>query len=227
MIKLLNKDWYEFLEEEFVSSYFKELWNFIQKDKKLFTIYPPEEKIFEAFNKCPLDKLKVIIIGQDPYHGKGQANGLAFSVDNNLVRKPPSLLNIFHELLSDLLIPRHNSDLSDWANQGVLLLNSILTVRSHLPASHKNKGWEQFTDTVIRKISEIKENLVFMLWGQYAQSKRELIRQKGVAPYPQRSHLIFEAAHPSPFSVKEFFGCKHFSKCNKFLIDTNQEPINW
>jgi uracil-DNA glycosylase len=217
MIK--DKDWYNFLKDELESSYFKEI---ISKlDKEIFTIYPSRDKIFNAFEFCPLDKLKVVIISQDPYHNPGQANGLAFSVDNK--KLPPSLQNIFHELKSDLGIIRTNGDLSDWASQGVLLLNTILTVRQSLPMSHRYIGWQNFTDRVIERLAWSRENIVFILWGNQAQEKKDMIKES----IHGRSHYVLISAHPSPYSVKGFYGCKHFSKTNEFLELIGERKIKW
>lgn len=216
MIK--NKDWYNFLKGEFESSYFEEIIRYL--DQEIFTVYPSKDKIFRAFELCPLDKLKVIILGQDPYHNPGQANGLAFSVDGKL---PPSLKNIFHELKKDLGIIRTNGDLSDWASQGVLLLNTVLTVRQSLPMSHRAIGWQVFTDKVIERLSWGNEGLVFILWGQEAQKKKEMIKKS----IHGGSHYVLTAAHPSPYSASNFFGCKHFSKTNDFLKHIGKEEIKW
>ncbi|MBK7108937.1 MAG: uracil-DNA glycosylase [Bacteroidetes bacterium] len=189
-----------------------------KKNKK--AIYPPGSLIFNAFNQTPFDKVKVIILGQDPYHGEGQAHGLSFSVPDG-IKPPPSLVNIFKELQSDLQIPIPQSgNLSHWAQQGVFLLNAMLTVESNQSASHQKIGWQYFTDAAIKQLSEKKEHLVFLLWGKFAQQKKELI--------DSNKHLILEAAHPSPFSAYNgFFGCKHFSKTNAYLAQHNLELINW
>lgn len=213
-------DWKHLLQEEFDKPYFEELTRFVREEYATNTIYPAGKNIFRAFDKCPVDKLKVVIIGQDPYHGPGQANGLCFSV-NDGVPFPPSLQNIFKEISSDIGIPAPQSgNLDRWAEQGVLLLNAVLTVKAHQAASHAGKGWEQFTDAVVRIINERKEGLVYMLWGSYAQ-------RKGQMANPARN-LILKSVHPSPLSVyRGFFGCKHFSQANEYLVSRGQEPIIW
>jgi len=216
----IEESWKKLLIDEFQSDYFLELRNFIIEEKKKYTIYPPGSLIFNAFNKTPVDKVKVVIIGQDPYHGPGQAHGLCFSVPKG-IKPPPSLVNIFKELKSDLgITPPSHGCLEKWAQNGVLLLNATLTVRASQPRSHFNKGWERFTDSVIKKISELRTNLVFFLWGNDAKMKESLIDQS--------KHLILKAAHPSPYSAPNgFFGCRHFSIANKYLKDNNIEPIDW
>ncbi len=213
-------DWKALLEEEFSKPYFEELTRFVKEEYATRRIYPRGSNIFRAFDKCPLDKLKVVIIGQDPYHGPGQAHGLCFSVDEG-VPHPPSLQNIFKEVASDIGTPIPSSgNLDRWAEQGVLLLNSVLTVREHEAASHAGKGWEQFTDAVVRKIAQEKQGVVYLLWGSYAQ-------RKGAMVDPQRN-CILKAVHPSPLSAyRGFLGCKHFSQANDYLISTGQTPINW
>lgn len=213
-------DWKLLLQEEFDKPYFEELTRFVREEYANGTIYPAGKNIFRAFDKCPVDKLKVVIIGQDPYHGPGQANGLCFSVNDGVVF-PPSLQNIFKEISSDIGTPTPQSgNLDRWAEQGVLLLNAVLTVRAHQAASHAGKGWEQFTDAVVRIINEQKEGLVYMLWGSYAQ-------RKGQIADPARN-LILKSVHPSPLSVyRGFFGCKHFSQANEYLVSRGQEPIIW
>ena len=213
-------DWKLLLQEEFDKPYFEELTRFVREEYANGTIYPAGKNIFRAFDKCPVDKLKVVIIGQDPYHGPGQANGLCFSV-NDGVAFPPSLQNIFKEISSDIGTPTPQSgNLDRWAEQGVLLLNAVLTVRAHQAASHAGKGWEQFTDAVVRIINQRKEGLVYMLWGSYAQ-------RKGQIADPTRN-LILKSVHPSPLSVyRGFFGCKHFSQANEYLVSRGQEPIIW
>ncbi|MBO5350344.1 MAG: uracil-DNA glycosylase [Alistipes sp.] len=213
-------DWKALLEEEFSKPYFEELTRFVKEEYATRRIYPRGSNIFRAFDKCPLDKLKVVIIGQDPYHGPGQAHGLCFSVDEG-VPHPPSLQNIFKEVASDIGTPIPLSgNLDRWAEQGVLLLNSVLTVREHEAASHAGKGWEQFTDAVVRKIAQEKQGVVYLLWGSYAQ-------RKGAMVDPQRN-CILKAVHPSPLSAyRGFLGCKHFSQANDYLISTGQTPINW
>ncbi|MDP4206715.1 MAG: uracil-DNA glycosylase, partial [Bacteroidota bacterium] len=207
----IEPSWKERLKEEFDESYFIELTDFVRSEYKKHTIYPPGRLIFNAFERCPFDKVKVVILGQDPYHGQGQAHGLCFSV-NNGIELPPSLINIYKELQSDLNIPMGSSgDLGRWAEQGVLLLNATLTVRAHQAGSHQNKGWERFTDAAIEKLSRERENLVYILWGSYAQ-------QKGARIDASRN-LVLKSPHPSPFSAdRGFFGCKHFSKTNQFLV---------
>ena len=213
-------DWKALLEEEFSKPYFEELTRFVKEEYATRRIYPRGSNIFRAFDKCPLDKLKVVIIGQDPYHGPGQAHGLCFSVAEG-VPHPPSLQNIFKEVAADIGTPIPASgNLDRWAEQGVLLLNAVLTVREHEAASHAGKGWEQFTDAVVRKIAERKQGVVYLLWGSYAQ-------RKGAIADPTQN-CILKAVHPSPLSAyRGFLGCKHFSKANDYLISTGQTPINW
>lgn len=216
----IEDSWKMVLNEEFNKPYFQNLTQFIKEEKANKTIYPPGSLIFNAFNSTPFDKVKVVILGQDPYHGTGQAHGLCFSVQKG-IKPPPSLVNIYKELHSDMgmPIPSHGY-LQDWANQGVFLLNAILTVEANKAASHQNKGWEIFTDSVIEKLSSQRENLVFMLWGNYAKNKINLI--------DTNKHLVLTAAHPSPFSAYNgFFGCKHFSKANQYLIENGQAPVDW
>ncbi len=216
----IEESWNNVLEKFFIKDYFKLLVEKVRNEYKFNTIYPKGDKIFNAFNLCPFDSLKVVIIGQDPYHGKGQANGLSFSVEKN-IKIPPSLKNIFIELKNNY--PEYeysNGDLTRWANQGVLLLNSILTVRKSEPGSHTNIGWEKFTDFVIKNISSEKSNIVFLLWGKYAQSKSRLI--------DDNKHLILKSPHPSPFSAhKGFFKNFHFKKTNEYLLLNNIKEINW
>lgn len=213
-------DWKALLAEEFSKPYFEELTRFVKEEYATRRIYPRGSNIFRAFDKCPLDKLKVVIIGQDPYHGPGQAHGLCFSVAEG-VPHPPSLQNIFKEVAADIGTPIPASgNLDRWAEQGVLLLNAVLTVREHEAASHAGKGWEQFTDAVVRKIAERKQGVVYLLWGSYAQ-------RKGAIADPTQN-CILKAVHPSPLSAyRGFLGCKHFSKANDYLISTGQTPINW
>ncbi|WMJ74765.1 uracil-DNA glycosylase [Cytophagaceae bacterium ABcell3] len=216
----IDVSWKSVLEGEFEKSYFQQLKSFVETDQEMHVIYPPQHLIFSAFRFCPFDKVKAVIIGQDPYHGEGQANGLCFSV-NDGVKCPPSLKNIFKELKSDIgkEIPA-NGNLEHWAKQGVLLLNATLTVRAGTPGSHQKKGWEVFTDTVIKKVSSEKENVVFFLWGAYAHSKEAMIDAE--------KHLALKAAHPSPFSAhRGFLGCKHFSKANEYLKSVGKEAIEW
>lgn len=212
--------WKEKLSGEFNKPYFTQLTDFVRDEYKKHQVFPPAKEIFNAFDHCDFDQVKVVIIGQDPYHGLGQANGLSFSVRPN-VKMPPSLVNIFKEIQSDLGKPfPPNGDLERWANQGVLLLNATLTVRASSPGSHQNKGWEQFTDAVIREVSEKKNNIVFLLWGAYAQKKGEIIDRS--------KHYVLASAHPSPFSAHNgFFGNKHFSKTNAYLQSKGITPIDW
>lgn len=216
----IEESWKAVLKDEFSKPYFSELKSFLVREKKEHTIYPPSSRIFEAFNRTSFDNLKVVIMGQDPYHGPGQANGLCFSVSEGL-KLPPSLKNIYKEIGTDLQQTMGNSgDLGKWADQGVLLLNATLTVRASSPASHHGKGWEQFTDEVIRLISEKKEGIVFLLWGRPAQMKEKLI--------DTTKHFVLKAAHPSPLSAYNgFFGCRHFSFTNKILLDKGKTPVNW
>ena len=213
-------DWGELLKDEFEKQYFSQLVEFTRKEYAEGIVYPPGKEIFRAFDACPVDRTKVIIVGQDPYHGPGQANGLCFSVRRG-IPAPPSLVNIFKEVNSDTgsQIP-NDGDLERWSAQGVLLLNAILTVRASSPGSHQNRGWEFFTDEVIRKLAAEKENLVFMLWGAYAQKKGAII--------DRRKHLVLEAPHPSPLSVyRGFSGCRHFSKANEYLGQHHKDVISW
>lgn len=216
----IEPSWREVLKGEFDQPYFKTLRKFmLQEIAAGYRIYPPASKIFAAFDETPFDRVKVVLLGQDPYHGEGQANGLCFSVCSG-VRKPPSLLNIFKELQQDLGIPVPASgDLLPWAHQGVLLLNATLTVRANQPGSHQAKGWETFTDAVIRAISAKKKNVVFLLWGRYAQAKATLID-------PSRHHIL-TAAHPSPLARTGFSGCRHFSRTNALLRQSGIEPVDW
>ncbi len=216
----IENSWQEILANEFNAPYFHELKQFLIVEKKNYTIYPRGNQIFTAFNLTPFNKVKTVIIGQDPYHGAGQAHGLCFSVAKG-IKKPPSLVNIFKEIRDDLgyEIPE-NGNLESWAEQGVLLINATLTVRASQAGSHQNKGWEEFTDAVISKLSEQKENLIFLLWGNFAIAKKELI--------DQNKHHILTSTHPSPFSAhRGFLGCKHFSKTNELLSEMNKTPINW
>ena len=216
----IEESWKLVLEEEFVKSYFSELTSFVRNEYKTHTIYPPAKLIFNAFDQCPFDHLKVVILGQDPYHGPGQAHGLCFSV-NDGIDFPPSLRNIFKELQNDVgkEIPR-SGNLTGWAKQGVLLLNATLTVQANMAGSHQNKGWEQFTDAVINKINEEKQHVVFILWGNYAISKAKFI--------DQNKHLVLSSVHPSPLSASRgFFGNHHFSRANEFLEQKGPGKINW
>lgn len=216
----IEPSWKLKLKDEFEKEYFIKLSEFVKNEYKSNTIYPPGSLIFNSFNLCPFDKVKAVIVGQDPYHGQGQAHGLCFSVRDG-ISYPPSLINIFKEIESDLKISRPKSgNLERWASQGVLLLNATLTVRADQAGSHQKKGWEEFTDSVIRRLNEEKQNLVFFLWGAYAQKKCESIDRS--------RHLVLESVHPSPLSASRgFFGNKHFSKCNDYLIENGITPINW
>ncbi|MFA5573541.1 MAG: uracil-DNA glycosylase [Brumimicrobium sp.] len=217
----INPSWKNRLEGEFRKEYFHDLTKFVKHEYQLYQCYPSGKDIFSAFDACPWDKLKVVIIGQDPYHGKNQANGLCFSV-NKGVPFPPSLVNIFKEIKEDLnqSIPE-NGDLFRWANQGVLLLNATLTVRENLAGSHQKKGWETFTDNVIKIISNEKENIIFFLWGGFAKGKAKLIDKS--------KHHILSSGHPSPLSANRgyWFGNKHFSKCNSILRSLGMQEIKW
>ena len=216
----IENSWLEILNDEFNKQYFSDLKAFLLEEKKKYTIYPPGKLIFNAFNTTPFDKVKVVILGQDPYHGPGQAHGLCFSVPDGITF-PPSLRNIYKELNSDLNIPIPKSgNLTKWAKQGVLLLNATLTVRKAIAGSHQKKGWEIFTDAVIKKISDKKDNVVFILWGNYAQSKEKLINNE--------KHFIVKSVHPSPLSASRgFFGSKPFSKTNRYLESKGIKPIDW
>lgn len=217
----IEDSWREHLSEEFAKPYFTELTNFVRQEYQTATCYPPGRLIFNAFNLCPFDKVKVVIIGQDPYHGPGQAHGLSFSVCDG-VTFPPSLQNIFKEIQQDLGTPIPlTGNLTRWAEQGVLLLNATLTVRAHQPASHQRHGWEQFTDAAIKALNAHRDNLVFILWGGYARSKASLIDAS--------RHLVLQSAHPSPMSANKggWFGNHHFSRANAYLVEHGQEPINW
>ena len=216
----LEKSWENKMKKEFEKDYFSILNQFLKQEYKEQTIFPEKKLIFNALNSTPFNKVKVVIIGQDPYHGKGQAHGLSFSVTEG-IKTPPSLVNIFKEIESDLKINNHGKgDLTKWAKQGVLLLNATLTVRENTPGSHQNKGWEQFTDQIISTISEEKKDLVFLLWGKFAQNKTKLI--------DKNKHHILMSSHPSPLSsYRGFLGCKHFSECNNILKRDNKTEINW
>lgn len=216
----IEESWRAVLQNEFAAPYFLELKNFLLEEKRHYRIYPPGSKIFAAFNHTPFHKVKVVLLGQDPYHGEGQAHGLCFSV-NRGIPKPPSLINIFKELKSDLGIPvpEHGS-LESWARQGVLLLNATLTVRARQAGSHQNKGWEMFTDAAIKALSDQRENMVFLLWGSYAQAKSQII--------DTAKHHILKAPHPSPLSASRgFFGCKHFSATNRILQANGDQAVDW
>lgn len=216
----IDESWKSALWQEFKSEYFAQLKDFLLIEKSNYRVYPPGPLIFNAFNRTPLDKVKVVILGQDPYHGEGQAHGLCFSVPPG-VKPPPSLVNIFKEIRTDTGLPvPANGNLEAWADQGVMLLNATLTVRASCAGSHQNKGWEKFTDRAIQTVSEQCENVVFLLWGKYAQAKESLI--------DARKHLVMKAAHPSPLSAYNgFFGCKHFSKTNDFLREKGVKEIDW
>lgn len=217
----IEQSWKERLAPEFEKPYFPELVDFVKSEYATRQIFPPAKQIFNAFNFCSFDDCKVVILGQDPYHGLGQANGLCFSV-NDGVRMPPSLINIFKEIQSDLGKPfPATGNLERWAKQGVLLLNATLTVQSGTPGSHQNRGWEKFTDAVIKCVSDEKSNIVFMLWGKYAQDKGAVI--------DAGKHQVLKARHPSPMSANGggWFGCKHFSKANTYLQSKELDPINW
>lgn len=219
MVKI-EESWSKFLADEFEKEYFINLTETIRKEVASRIIsYPKGSEIFNAFNKTPLDQVKVVILGQDPYHGEGQAHGLSFSVPDG-IQPPPSLINIFKEIEDDLGVkaPR-NGNLERWAKQGVFLLNSVLTVRAGAPASHSKIGWTTFTDSVIKRLSDEKSGLVFLLWGNFARSKKELIDTK--------KHYVLEAAHPSPLARGAFFGCKHFSRTNEILKSLGKDPIDW
>jgi len=216
----IDESWKDILKDEFAKPYFSDLKHFLTKEKEQFTVYPPGTLIFNAFNKTSFEKVKVVILGQDPYHGPGQAHGLCFSVPRG-IPPPPSLQNIFKEIQADLGIPiPSHGNLETWATQGVLLLNATLTVRANQPLSHQNKGWENFTNAVIQKLSADKEGLVFLLWGRHAGAKEEFIDGS--------RHHVLKAAHPSPFSAANgFFGCRHFSRTNEILKQQSLPPINW
>ena len=216
----IEQSWKEQLAPEFSKPYFKSLTDFVRKEYETTRIYPKGSQIFNAFDKTAFDKVKVVILGQDPYHEPGQAHGLCFSVNDGIVL-PPSLQNIYKELQADLgITPPVSGNLEPWAKQGVLLLNATLTVQAHRAGSHQNKGWETFTDAVIHKLADEKEHIVFILWGAYAQKKGSFIN-----PY---KHLLIQSAHPSPLSVyRGFFGSKPFSKTNEYLVQTGQIPIRW
>lgn len=217
----MEESWKKVLKNEFDKTYFQHIVTFLKAEKATGkVIFPPGPLIFNAFKQTPFDKVKVVILGQDPYHNKNQAHGLSFSVPDG-IPKPPSLLNIFKELRNDLGIEMPvNGNLQKWANQGVLLLNASLTVRENEPGCHSQIGWLQFTDQVIKKISDEKEGVVFLLWGKFAQHKQALI--------DETKHFVLKAAHPSPLSAHNgFFGCKHFSKTNELLMKQHQNPIDW
>lgn len=216
----IHPSWEKVIGEEFKKNYFEKLTQFVKKEYLSNTVYPEGKNIFRAFELCPFEDVKVVIIGQDPYHGPKQANGLCFSVNDEMLL-PPSLQNIYKEIETDLKVERPTKgNLDNWAKQGVLLLNATLTVRANTPGSHQNQGWEEFTNAVIKAISDKKENIVFLLWGKYAQDKGTIINSK--------KHHVLTAPHPSPFSAHSgFFGSKHFSKTNKYLKSISKEPIDW
>lgn len=216
----IESSWYEVLKQEFEEPYFYEIKSFLIQEKRQYIVYPPSQLIFNAFNLTPFDKVKVVILGQDPYHNVGQAHGLAFSVPNGIM-PPPSLKNIFKELQSDIGMPiPTNGNLESWAREGVLLLNSCLTVRANNPASHQGISWQRFTDAAINALSEKKEHIVFLLWGNYAIAKEKLI--------DTRKHLVLKTVHPSPLSANRgFFGCRHFSQTNTYLSSNGISPIKW
>lgn len=217
----IEPSWQAQLKEEFEKPYFKNLVEFVKNEYNSNTCYPPGNQIFSAFNHTPFSEVKVVIIGQDPYHGPGQAHGLCFSVPEG-ISQPPSLINIFKEIKEDLQNPIPQSgNLERWADQGVLLLNATLTVRAHQAGSHQNKGWEQFTDSVISKLSENREGLVFLLWGGYAKKKGSVINRN--------KHMVLSSGHPSPLSANRglWFGNKHFSKTNEYLLSKGLKEINW
>jgi uracil-DNA glycosylase len=213
-------DWQPVFEQEFAKNYMDDLREFLTKERKINKIFPPKKLVFNAFTKCSVKNCKVVILGQDPYHGDGQAHGLSFSVPEG-IKIPPSLRNIYKELESDMGVkPRASGDLSGWADQGVLLLNASLTVRAHEAGSHQGKGWERFTDECIKYLSLKGSNIVFMLWGNFAISKKTLI--------DERKHLVLTSTHPSPFSAhRGFLGSKPFSKCNNYLLQQGEKEISW
>ncbi len=218
---MITGDWLDAVGDEFKKPYYRELYGFVKNEYSSHVVYPPSEDIFNAMHFTPLKDVKVLILGQDPYHEPGQAHGLSFSVLPGKADTPPSLQNIYKELHDDLgcYIP-NNGYLKKWADQGVLLLNTVLTVRAHAANSHQGKGWEQFTDAIIRAVNAKEEPVVYMLWGRPAQMKRSMLDN------PQ--HLVLTAPHPSPLSAyRGFFGCKHFSKCNEFLVSKGISPIDW
>lgn len=216
----MEPKWREQLAGEFGKPYFEKLAQFVKQEYAEHEVYPKGADIFKAFDACPFDETRVVILGQDPYHGPGQAHGLCFSV-NEGIRIPPSLVNIFKELKADSGVEIPNSgNLEKWSRRGVLLLNATLTVRARTPGSHQGKGWEEFTDAAIEKLSVNRKNIVFLLWGAYAQKKGSIIDAE--------NHLVLKAAHPSPFAAhKGFFGCRHFSQTNKYLTDNGLDPIDW
>jgi uracil-DNA glycosylase len=215
----IHPSWKAVLESEFEKPYWHKLTGTIRNEYLAEMVFPPAPQVFRAFDLCPFDKVKVVIVGQDPYHGKGQANGLSFSV-NDGVTLPPSLKNIYKEIQNDLNItPLASGDLTRWAQQGVLMLNSVLTVLANKPASHAGSGWEQFTDAVIERLNAEREHIVYMLWGKYAQTKGIVIDRE--------KNLVLMSAHPSPYSASMYFGNHHFSQCNAYLVKNDLEPIDW
>jgi len=218
-LQQIPPNWRAVLDGEFQKPYFRQLQDFVAEERRKHTVFPPEEDVFNALKYTPYDQVKVLLLGQDPYHDDGQAHGLCFSVRPG-IKPPPSLINIFQELHQDLgcKVP-NNGDLVPWAEQGVLLLNAVLTVRAHQANSHRNKGWETFTDAVIRAVNDKHRPVMFVLWGTYAQKKTKLIDKD--------RHVILKAAHPSPLSVKKFFGSRPFSAINQALQESGQAPINW
>jgi uracil-DNA glycosylase len=215
----IDPSWKQELSAEFSKPYWRELSERIRHDYQTTKIYPPPTNVFRAYNQCPFNKVKVVILGQDPYHGQGQANGLSFAV-NDGITLPPSLKNIFKEIQSDTgVTPLPSGDLSRWADQGVLMLNSVLTVQAGNPASHAGLGWEKFTDATIQALNSHRQHIVYMLWGKYAKEKGSVINRE--------QNLVLESAHPSPYSATQFFGHHHFSLCNQYLIKHSQTPINW
>ncbi len=215
----IDPTWKKALKKELDKPYWEELTQFVRVQYSFGTVFPPARNIFRAFDLCPFDKVKVVIVGQDPYHGAGQANGLSFSV-NDKVSLPPSLKNIYKEIHNDLgITPLSSGDLSRWASQGVLMLNSVLTVEASKPASHSGQGWEEFTDEVIQSLNTNRKGIVYMLWGKYAQTKGEIIDTE--------QNLVLKSGHPSPYSANLFFGNHHFSKCNKYLENQGLSPIDW
>lgn len=215
----IDPAWKKALEPQFGEEYWQKLTTFVREEYASKTVYPPAGKIFRAFDLCPFDKVKVVIVGQDPYHGINQANGLCFSVNDGL-RLPPSLQNIYQEIKNDLgITPKPSGDLTRWAEQGVLMLNSVLTVLASKPASHAGKGWETFTDGAIQALNNNRNHIVYMLWGKYAQNKGAVIDRS--------NNLVLTSAHPSPYSVSLFYNQHHFSKCNDYLKKHGQKPIDW
>lgn len=215
----IDPSWKNALQEEFGKPYWDKLTTLVRSEYETKTVYPPAKNVFRAFDLCPFDKVKVVIVGQDPYHGAKQANGLSFAV-NDGIALPPSLKNIYKEIHNDLgITPSASGDLSRWAQQGVLMLNSVLTVLAGQPASHAGTGWEQFTDAVIQTLNDHKKHVVYLLWGKYAQNKGAVINRE--------QNLVLSSAHPSPYSATNFFGNHHFSKCNAYLKEHGMEPIDW